>query len=44
MSLPEAAARALRLPIRRLTNYELSVDQDIEIHQREVLYAGLNPF
>ncbi|MGK3971036.1 hypothetical protein WMF38_04910 [Sorangium sp. So ce118] len=32
------------LPIRRLTNYEFSVDQNIKIHQHEVLYAGVNPF
>ncbi|AGP36743.1 hypothetical protein BE04_44845 [Sorangium cellulosum] len=32
------------LPIRRLADYEFSVDQNIKLHQHEVLYAGLNPF
>jgi hypothetical protein len=32
------------LPIRPLNNYEFRVDQNIKLHQHEVLYAGLNPF
>ncbi|WP_437909857.1 hypothetical protein WME95_19510 [Sorangium sp. So ce327] len=32
------------LPIRRLNNYEFRVDQNIKLHQHNVLYTGLNPF